>query len=89
MMAITILSQEACPSCDQAKSSLSRIADDYPVAVTEIPLATAEGSAIARRVGLVFAPGVLIGDELFSYGRLSEKKLRRHLDALGLARPGA
>ena len=30
--------------------------------------------------GLLFPPGVLIDGEPFSYGRLSERKLRRELD---------
>lgn len=78
-MTITILTQESCPSCVKAKDTLALIKDDYPVEVVELPLATDEGREIANRIGIVFAPGILIDGELFSYGRLSEKKLRRHL----------
>lgn len=81
-MTITILTQESCPSCVTAKSTLAQIKGEYPVEVVEIPLGTEEGRELAKRVGIVFAPGILIDGELFSYGRLSEKKLRRHLSAM-------
>lgn len=29
---------------------------------------------------MLFAPGVLLDGTMFSYGRLSERRLRRHLD---------
>jgi glutaredoxin len=81
-MIITILTQESCPSCVNAKSTLSHLKDEYPLDVVEIPLTTPQGRDLANRVGIVFAPGILIDGELFSYGRLSEKKLRKHLSSL-------
>ncbi|TFC00150.1 thioredoxin family protein [Cryobacterium adonitolivorans] len=81
-MMITVLTQESCPSCVNAKNTLAQLADEYPIDVREIPLASTEGKGLANRVGIVFAPGILIDGELFSYGRLSEKKLRRHLSKL-------
>jgi glutaredoxin len=81
-MIITILTQESCPSCVNAKNTLSLIKDEYPVEIVELPLATEEGREMASRVGVVFAPGILIDGTLFSYGRLSEKKLRRHLSTV-------
>ncbi len=81
-MTITILTQESCPSCVKAKDTLALIKDDYPVDVVEVPIATYEGQQLALRLGIVFAPGILIDGEFFSYGRLSEKKLRRHLSAV-------
>ncbi|TFC41779.1 thioredoxin family protein [Cryobacterium sp. TMT1-21] len=78
-MIITILTQASCPSCDQAKLVLSRLARDHPFEVLEIGLGTDEGRGLAVRHGVAFAPGVLIDGVMFSYGRLSEKKLARHL----------
>ncbi|TFC89987.1 thioredoxin family protein [Cryobacterium sp. TMT4-31] len=91
MMMVTVLTQEACPSCVNAKNTLAQLADEYPFNIVEIPLASAEGRDLANRVGIVFAPGILIDGELFSYGRLSEKKLRRHLSSVEwpTARPPA
>lgn len=84
MTTITILTQSSCVSCEHAKDVISRVAHDHPLDVQEVSLESAEGRDLATRHGVVFAPGILLGGELFSYGRLSEKKLRRRL-----AQPGA
>ena len=79
MTNITILTQTDCASCVQAKEVLSRLALEYPVQVREVGLDTKDGRNLAARHGIAFAPGILIDGDLFSYGRLSEKKLRRNL----------
>ena len=79
MTNITILTQTDCASCVQAKEVLSRLALEYPVQVQEVGLDSEDGRDLAARHGVVFAPGILIDGDLFSYGRLSEKKLRRNL----------
>ena len=76
---VTLLTKVACAYCDHAKEVLDRVRRDYPLRVSEIGLDTVEGELLARRVGVMFAPGVLIDGEPFSYGRLSERKLRRTL----------
>lgn len=79
MIAITILTQDSCAACEQAKDVLARLKLEYPLQIRETALATEEGRALAAANGVVFAPGILIDGKPFSYGRLSEKKLRRHL----------
>lgn len=79
MTTVTLLTQEACASCVQAKEVLSRIAGEHPLLVQEIRLDSPEGAALAAEHAVLFAPGVLVDGEMFSYGRLSEKKLRRRL----------
>jgi glutaredoxin len=76
---ITLLTQDDCGFCDQAKNVLDRMSADYPLQVTEVSLASEEGQTLARIAGMLFAPGVLVDGEPFSYGRLSERKLRRTL----------
>lgn len=76
---ITLLTQTACAFCDHAKNVLDRVGQDHAVRVTEIDLASEQGMRLANRAGVMFAPGVLIDGEPFSYGRLSERKLRRTL----------
>ncbi|MCO4239214.1 glutaredoxin family protein [Pseudarthrobacter raffinosi] len=76
---ITILTKASCASCVQAKEVLSGLRQDYSLEIREVSLETEEGRELAGRTGVVFAPGILINGKLFSYGRLSEKKLRRHL----------
>ncbi|MCZ2404446.1 thioredoxin family protein [Paenarthrobacter sp. Z7-10] len=88
MTHVTVLTQASCGSCGQAKEVLSRLAREYPLEIRELGLDTEEGRGLAARAGVVFAPGVLIDGDMFSYGRLSEKKLRHHL-SLTNSTPGA
>ncbi|CAM4340068.1 glutaredoxin domain-containing protein [Nocardia ninae] len=78
-VAITLLTQPDCAYCDHAKRVLNQVSVDYPIQVIEIDLASDEGRELARKGGVLFAPGVLIAGEPFSFGRLSERKLRRAL----------
>jgi len=77
---ITLLTQPSCGMCELAKGILARLADEYPLSVTEVDLRTDEGKRLAAEAGVLFAPGVLVDGQPFSYGRLSERKLRRLLD---------
>ena len=78
-MQVTLLTQADCAFCDQAKEVLARLSGEYPLEVREVNLASPDGRAMAERCGVFFAPGVVIEGELFSYGRLSERKLRKRL----------
>lgn len=78
-LTVTLLTQPDCALCEVAKQVLSRVGQEYPLIVTEVDLASAQGRELATRHGVLFAPGVLLAGLPFSYGRLSEKKLRRHL----------
>lgn len=46
----------------------------------EADMNSSEGQEMAERGGVMFPPGVFLDEEPFSYGRLSEEKLRRELD---------
>lgn len=76
---ITLLTQDDCAFCDDAKHVLHRVGSEFPLQVNEVGLASEEGQTLARAAGVLFAPGVLLDGEPFSYGRLSERKLRRTL----------
>jgi glutaredoxin len=77
---ITLLTQTSCRMCELAKEILARLGNEYPLSVTEVDLRTDEGRRLAAEAGVLFAPGVLVDGHPFSYGRLSERKLRRALD---------
>jgi glutaredoxin len=77
---ITVLTQDPCALCELAKAILARLGDEYPLSVTEVDLRTDAGRRLAAEAGVLFAPGVLVDGHPFSYGRLSERKLRRLLD---------
>ncbi|MHA7278064.1 hypothetical protein ACX80O_16360 [Arthrobacter sp. Hz1] len=47
--------------------------------IEEVELTSAQGRDLAVHHGVAFAPGILVNGQMLSYGRLSEKKLRRRL----------
>ena len=79
MTEILLLTQPACQLCNQAKDVLNRLASNFDLEVRELSFNSEAGKAFAERHRLLFAPGLLLDGEPFSYGRLSERKLRREL----------
>jgi thiol-disulfide isomerase/thioredoxin len=77
---ILLLTQEHCGFCEQAQDILQRLSQEYWLSVSTLDMASPEGQRLAMQGGLLFPPGILIDGEPFSYGRLSEHKLRRELD---------
>jgi thiol-disulfide isomerase/thioredoxin len=75
-----LLTQEHCGVCEQAQEILERLAREYWLSVSTLAMDSPQGQQLAMQGGLLFPPGVLIDGEAFSYGRLSERKLRRELD---------
>ncbi|MGH3716869.1 MAG: glutaredoxin family protein [Micromonosporaceae bacterium] len=81
MTTVTLLTQPDCHLCEHAKTVLARVSADHPLRVEEMPVDSEEGRRHAARIGMLFAPGVLIDGEPYGYGRLSERKLRKTLAA--------
>lgn len=79
-LAILLLTQENCGSCDAAKAILDRLSMKYPIALSTISLDSLEGRKLAENNGILFPPGIFIDGEAFSYGRPSEPKLRREIE---------
>jgi hypothetical protein len=77
---VMLLTQTHCTLCEQAKVSLMRLAAEYPLTIVLIDLGTHEGKSLATRGGILFPPGIFLDGEPFSYGRLSERKLRRAVE---------
>ena len=75
-----LLTQEQCGFCEQAKEIIDRLAVEYLLAVKILDLNSSEGQAHALRGGILFPPGIFLDGEPFSYGRLSERKLRREIE---------
>ena len=76
---VTLITKADCSLCEQAKAVLDRLVAEYDLQVETVNLHTARGQDLATRSGMAFPPGLLVDGEPFSYGRLSERKLRRHL----------
>ncbi len=77
---VLLLTQEHCSLCEHARRVLGRLGADYRLAVATLDLASPQGRELATRGQILFPPGVFLDGEPFSYGRLSERKLRRELD---------
>ncbi|MEJ7792973.1 MAG: glutaredoxin family protein [Gaiellaceae bacterium] len=78
MTEVVLLTKDDCHFCEQAKGVLERLQGEYE---RELPLASDEGRELAERSGALFPPVLLVDGEPFSYGRLSERKLRKALAA--------
>ncbi len=54
----------------------------FPLSVRRVDYDSKEGRRLALSGGMLFPPGIVIGGRAFSYGRPSERKLRRELAGL-------
>lgn len=88
MRHVTLLTQSNCGLCEQAKEVLDRLAAEFPLVVEVVDLTSDRGRQLAQGSGMAFPPGVLLDGRPFSYGRLSERKLRRELERHPASRPG-
>lgn len=85
---VTALIMEQCVFCDDAKAILNRLADEYPLEIETLSMVSAEGAQLALEGDILFPPGIFLDGEPFSYGRLSERKLRRELERRHVKRNG-
>lgn len=79
-VSVLILTQENCAFCDSAKVILERLAREYPLSVSTLPLESAAGQALAQHGGILFPPGIFLDGEPCCYGRPSEARLRREIE---------
>lgn len=77
---VTVLTKPDCAFCSDAKAIVARLGAAYQLVIDIVDLDSPAGAAMALRGGVLFPPGVFLDGEAFSYGRLSERKLRRELD---------
>jgi glutaredoxin len=76
---VLLLTQPDCSHCEDAKRVLHTLAREFPLAVRVLDIGTDEGRELATRGGILFPPGVFLNGEPFSYGRPSERRLRKAL----------
>ena len=76
-MDVVVLAQTNCHFCEMATEILGSLEAEFNLEIRRVDLASQEGKLIAQKVGLPIPPGILIEDELFSYGRPSERRLKR------------
>lgn len=76
---IVVVSSPGCHFCADAETALTEIAADYPLAVTHPDAEAERGAALVRAAGAPLFPLVLVDGQVFSWGRLPRRKLRRLL----------
>lgn len=86
VITILLLTQDNCHFCDAAKAMLDRLSEEYALSVETLPLNSAAGRSLAETGGILFPPGIFIEGEAFSYGRPSERKLRREIERHALSK---
>jgi len=79
-MNVLLLTQKQCGFCTQAKEILDRLALEYGFSVSTLDVSSPEGEALAVHSGILFLPGIFLDGEPFSYGRPSERRLRREIE---------
>jgi glutaredoxin len=77
---VTVLTKSQCAFCEQAQELLQRLRDEYPLVIETVNIDSAVGETMASHGGILFPPGIFLDGEPFTYGRVSERKLRRELD---------
>lgn len=77
---VTLITTPDCSLCDQAKAALAHLSGEYDLRLELVALESERGQQLATESGMAFPPAVLLDGQPFSYGRLSERKLRRHLE---------
>ena len=79
---LILVTTDDCHFCERAETVL----DGLGVARREIPVDSEEAGALAARgIALAFLPVLTDGRRVIAYGRFSEKRLRRELDAESVA----
>jgi glutaredoxin len=76
---VVLLTKDDCDFCEQAKAVLERVRGELELDVSEVRLESDEGRRLALASGVPFPPVVFLDGRPFSYGRLSERKLRKAL----------
>jgi glutaredoxin len=79
-VSVVLLTQQNCVFCKQAKDMLARLEGEYAMSVSTVDFQSLEGQSLAENSGILFPPGIFLDGEPFSYGRPSEKKLRRAIE---------
>ena len=81
MSEVVLLTRDDCDLCERAKVTLERLGAEFPLDVREVSLDSGEGAELVRVANAPFPPVVFLDGRPFSYGRLSERRLRKALGA--------
>lgn len=80
-MAVTLVDAKDCHYCKLAHDILDDLKARYPIEVEAVDMESARGRDLVARSRVPFPPLLLIEGRYFGHGRISRKKLERHLVA--------
>ena len=84
MVKIQFLTMVGCHNCEEVKRIFDEIMPQFEgkVEIEEIDIASPEGQELTAKYGIMASPGIIINDELFSTGGVSQEKLTEKLQSL-------
>lgn len=77
---VVLVTAQACRLCDEAKDVLTEVSHHTPLVMHEVPLLSYEGRQLAAAHRVPHVPLLFVDGVLFGYGRISRRKLERHLE---------
>lgn len=83
MLKITLVSTPNCSHCLEVKHTLEKMKGEYPdLTIEEVSAITEEGQKLIHKHSIMSSPGILINDEFFSMGMVSEKQFKEKFDEM-------
>jgi len=83
MIKVTLISSPGCHHCLTVKATLEKMKNDYSdLVIEEINMTTDEGQKLIQKYSILSSPGILINDEFFSMGIVSEEEFKKKFDEL-------
>ncbi len=82
LIRVTVVEADACHFCEDARETIAAVSKHTPLDVTFIPSRSDRGLALVKQHRAAMAPVVLVEGNLVSSGRLLERVLRMHVDAV-------
>lgn len=79
---LLLVTSDACHFCEAAQKLIADLSDEYPIRLRAVDILADEGHQLMRHNRVPFAPALLVAGEFHGYGRISERRLRRHLNEL-------
>ncbi len=77
---VVVVRSPACHLCEDAIEVLAELGGEFALRVRIVEMESPEGRVIVARQRPALFPAVVIDGDLFSFGRLPRKKLRRMLE---------
>lgn len=79
---VTLVTAPSCHFCADAQTLLRELAAAYPLTIRLVDMMSDEGRELVVKHRMPFPPLLIIDGKVFGYGRISERKLAKHLAAI-------